>query len=229
MNATTQTMTETFVRTADQKKNAGDSDKLTAALSYAARGWYVFPCHESGERAKSPYSQHGLNDATTDAETIKTWWRRWPDAAIGLNCGRSGILAVDLDTKNGHDGLTTWAALGIDDAGALISQTPSGGKHIIFTANGAQLGNTAGKLGDGIDTRGNGGYIILPPSRIIEGVHVVGEYKALGNWQTPPAFLPGALAALLTKPQAATVHTQTATYNTATPGDPWAIAALNGE
>ncbi len=217
---------------------------LDAALCYAARGWHVFPCRESDgkpytdrdgkertPRAKQPYTPHGLDDATTDPAQIRQWWGRWPGAAIGLNCGRSGLLAIDLDTKHGHNGPATWAALGLSEAGALLSQTPSGGRHVVYTANGAQLGNTAGRLGDGIDTRGNGGYIILPPSTTTDGAYI-----ALNDWGAAPAPLPGALAVLLAKPPERATATTT-TPATATGAAPegadlearWARAALEGE
>lgn len=217
---------------------------LDAALCYAARGWHVFPCRESDgkpytdrdgkeqtPRAKQPYTPHGLDDATTDPAQIRQWWGRWPGAAIGLNCGRSGLLAIDLDTKHGHNGPATWAALGLSEAGALLSQTPSGGRHVVYTANGAQLGNTAGRLGDGIDTRGDGGYIILPPSTTTDGAYI-----ALNDWGAAPAPLPGALAVLLAKPPERATATTT-TPATATGAAPegadlearWARAALEGE
>jgi len=188
---------------------------LDAALTYAARGWYVFPCGDD----KRPLTAHGFKDATTDADQVKAWWRRWPRAAIGLDCGRSGVLAVDLDRDDDRDGLAIWATLGIDDAGALQSQTPRGGRHLVFSANGAALGNSAGRLGPGIDTRGNGGYIILPPSQTARG-----QYIALNDWTATPAPVPGALVALLSK-----AEQQRTTSQTTTTGDRWALAALKAE
>jgi len=185
---------------------------LDAALAYAARGWYVFPCWERpgdpyqdkqgrtvtpGE--KSPHTTHGNNDATTDPATIRAWWGRWPGAAIAADNARSlgGIVTVDQDVKGGDDGPGNWAALGITEAGALLSQTPSGGRHTIYAANGADIRNSAGKLGPGIDVRGKGGYTILPPSQTTDG-----QYIALNDWTATPADIPGALAVLLTKSEA---------------------------
>ncbi len=216
--------------------NGASVTPLDAALAYAARGWYVFPCREKDgapctdrkgktiiPMAKSPYTSHGVKDATTDPERIRTWWGRWPGAAIGLDCGRSGLLAVDIDVKHGHNGPAKWASLGIADAGALLSQTPSGGQHVIFAQNGTKLGNTSGRLGDGIDTRGHGGYIILPPSRVADGV-----YMALNDWQASPATLPGALAQLLAKNDQSPPR-KTENMAQAAHGDPWARAALTNE
>lgn len=195
---------------------------LDEALSYAARGWAVFPCYETGAKAKAPRTAHGLNDATTDPAIIRQWWERWPDAAIGLNCGASGLVAIDIDVKNGHNGLASWDALNIPTDGALLSQTPSGGRHIVYKQNGVKLGNTAGKLGDGLDTRGHGGYIVAPPSRLADG----GSYTALNSWTSEPATIPDKLAALLDKNP--TAHTPTLP-TTVTQDDPWAMAALESE
>jgi len=160
----------------------------TAALAYAARGWHVFPCKPD----KAPYTSRGVYDATTDAATIRRWWSQWPAAAIGLACGASGLFVIDCDVKNGIDGIEAFEALGIAHTGALHSRTPSGGLHIVFRANGAHLGNSAGKLAPGVDTRGEGGYIIAPPSNVTGGA-----YTALDDWQSDPSPIPAALVALL--------------------------------
>ena len=192
---------------------------LDAALNYAARGWPVFPCR----RDKRPYTAGGYKAATTDPAQIRKWWNVFPDAAIGLDCGGAGLLVIDCDVKNALDGIAAFEALGIDHAGALHSQTPSGGLHIVFSQNGnGPMGNTAGRLAPGIDTRGQGGYIIAPPSELDTGAYV-----ALDDWTRNPAPLPETLARRLRKdkPSAATPP---ATPPGAT-GDAWALAALRGE
>lgn len=138
------------------------SELLTAALQYASRGLYVFPL---APRGKTPLTEHGFKDATTDPETIRAWWATWPEANIGLDCGRSKVTVIDLD---GPIGLATWGAL----AGRLgltvetrTARTGGGGRHLYFRAPAdVQIGNSAGKLGPGIDVRGVGGYVVLPPS-----------------------------------------------------------------
>jgi putative DNA primase/helicase len=143
---------------------------LTNALAYAQRGWYVFPC-VPGE--KKPLTAHGFKDSTRDPSKIRKWWQDHPLANIGIDCGRSKIVVVDLDVKNGNDGPGEWHALckrhQIDDSGALEQSTPSGGIHKVFKANGSGIKNTAGRLGPGIDTRGMGGYIVAAPSRTAQG------------------------------------------------------------
>ena len=171
------------------------------ALAYAKRGWFVFPTREKpsqpfekdGEKVvldeKTPYPLRGLDEATTDPNKIQSWWARFPNAMIGVNAGLSGLFCIDLDTKNIDkegkkvNGVDNYAKLGINDGGALHSRTPSGGIHIIFTGKGKSSASKAG-----IDTRGEGGYFIAPPSSVLIGKNP-GEYKALDDWNRTPAPL----------------------------------------
>ena len=81
---------------------------LEAALLYATAGYPVFPI---APRGKHPLTKHGFKDATIDADTIRKWWQRWPDANIGIPTGdASGLYVVDADTPEGvawleHHGL----------------------------------------------------------------------------------------------------------------------------
>jgi replicative DNA helicase len=177
------------------------SDMLSEALDYARRKWYVFPCREkpgegftrNGEfitpTEKQPYVTKGLNDATIDEDQIKAWWTKWPNAMIGVNAGLSGLFVVDIDRKhvNGLDTFTTW---NINDSAGLHSITPSGGMHIIFTG----CGKTSSNAKTGIDARGEGGYFIAPPSKIIQGENV-GEYKRFDDWGRVPGVIPDGLLA----------------------------------
>ncbi|MCK9601730.1 MAG: bifunctional DNA primase/polymerase, partial [Sphaerochaeta sp.] len=163
---------------------------LAAALAYAARGWAVFPVGPD----KAPRCPHGYKDAATDLDAIRELWRDQPAAGIGLACGASGIVAIDLDVKRGIDGIGAYEALGIV-ADPLISQTPSGGLHLLFADPGGMIRNSAGKLAPGVDVRADGGYIVLPPSETAGG-----RYTAQGDWDRKPPVLPAELVALLTAP-----------------------------
>src|SRR5690242_19174472 len=73
---------------------------LAAALSYAARGWPVFALQPN---SKIPFGgTHGARDATTDEQTIREWWERWPRANIGI-AGGNGLVLIDEDTYHGAD------------------------------------------------------------------------------------------------------------------------------
>lgn len=172
---------------------------LQEALEYARRGWYVFPCRErpgepyvrNGETIvpleKTPYVAKGLNDASIDEDQIKAWWNTWKDALIGVNAGKSGLFVVDIDKKH-VNGLDTYSLWDINDSAGLRSITPSGGMHIIFTGKGKSSTNAK----TGIDTRGEGGYFIAPPSKIIQGEYM-GDYRRDNDWSNPPGVIPDGL------------------------------------
>lgn len=162
-----------------------------SALQLGKLGWYVFPCVPGD---KKPLTPHGFKDATRDPKTIRDWWAKHPLANIGVDCGRSKLAVVDLDVKAGADGPGEWANLGIDDSSALEQETPSGGIHKIWsTADGIK--STAGKLAPGIDTRGEGGYIVVAPSRTPQGSYI---WEASSHPQDQaPGMLPSELSNLL--------------------------------
>lgn len=174
---------------------------LAAALDYAARGWPVFPCHPKEKRPLVPKESApgakdgGLYLATTDAEQIRAWWRKWPKAMIGIPTGpRTGnVLDLDLGDPQVISGADYLARLGYHVGGipnTAIVETGSGGYHLWFAAdpaapvaNGANVvpalyiapaeGAVAstGKAAKGaqIDIRGEGGYVIVPPSVRLDG------------------------------------------------------------
>lgn len=122
-------------------KNASAMDE--SALRYARAGFRVLPCNA---KTKAPLSEHGAKDATTDEATIRAWWQRWPDAGIGMALG--ALVAVDVDVRDGKQGLETLEALTAKN-GALpdcpTQQTRSGGYHYLFKAReGATYPGTAG-------------------------------------------------------------------------------------
>lgn len=139
-----------------------------AALFYAREfDWKVFPVQERG---KTPLNEHGHLDATTDAEQIRDWWERWPDANIGRPASsRLFILDVDAD-KGGYESLAALEAEHGALPETLVAKTGGGGRHYYWrTGPGANIPNSAGLLGPGLDVRGRdeqgrGGYVVLPPS-----------------------------------------------------------------
>jgi replicative DNA helicase len=178
-------------------------DMLKNALEYARRGWYVFPCREkpgaafykNGEKIipkeKTPYTPQGLLNATLEEKQIEAWWHSYPSALIGVNAGKSGLFVIDIDKKH-VNGLDTFSSWEINDTAGLHSFTPSGGIHIVFTGTGKSSSNGT----TGIDTRGEGGYFIAPPSIILEGERT-GEYKAFDDWSRTPGVIPDGLMSKL--------------------------------
>lgn len=144
-----------------------------AALRYVALRIPVFPCSpkdksplvgaDKDENGRPIAGTGGFYRATTDADQIRAWWTKSPHAMIGMATGpASGVDILDLDVKNGKDGLAkvpNWR-----DLSPIISRTPSGGAHLWFKSDGT-IPSTADKIDPGVDTRGTGGYAIIPPSR----------------------------------------------------------------
>jgi putative DNA primase/helicase len=191
---------------------------LDAALAYAAHGWAIHPLRPGDKR---PILKDWPNKATSDPATISDWWQRWPAANIGLACGPSGLVVVDLDVKGQANGVQSWAALGIAGDTAA-SKTPSGGRHLLFAQqNGTKIPNSASKLGPGIDVRGEGGYIVLPPSTVPDGAY---SWEVEPERKTP-ALLPLALAALLKEPDPVPRPAPAPVSN----AGGYALAALQGE
>ncbi|MDT5270311.1 MAG: hypothetical protein QOH49_2497 [Acidobacteriota bacterium] len=141
---------------------------LAAALDYAARGLPVFPVREN----KAPYTPRGFKDATCDEAIIRGWWAKWPGAGIGIPTGvASGWLVLDIDPRHGGD--VALCSL-VEEHGDLPEtrevETGGGGYHIIFEyLELAALGNSRGRLPEGIDVRGEGGYVVAPPSVLASG------------------------------------------------------------
>ncbi len=144
-----------------------------ATRDYARCGIPVFPCNPID---KKPLTTKGFKDATRDETQILTWWQQYPNAMIGAPMGpASGIWAIDLDLDPAKkiDGKATLDQLAAQ-RGALPSTwttvTPRGGRHLIWVWDpNVEIRNSASKIGPGIDVRGNGGYICLPPSRNATG------------------------------------------------------------
>lgn len=138
---------------------------MDVAIKYAEMGLAVFPVR----RNKAPYTPHGCKDAKTDLRAIKSWWKRWPDANIGIATGSisGGIVVIDIDIDEdkgiyGDESLREWE----DEHGELPETwraiTGRGGYHIYYRSD-EKIKNTTG-LYPGIDIRGEGGYVIAPPS-----------------------------------------------------------------
>jgi hypothetical protein len=170
-----------------------ETQSLDWALKYAGAGKPVFPCNPLNKR---PLVEGGFKSATRDESIIRAWWAQWPNAMIGLPTGAvSGLFVVDLDIDKGKDGRKAYADLGYDELDTLATITPRGGVHLFFRHRDG-LGNTASALAKGIDTRGDGGYVILPPSMREDGRRY--EWRENGR-AGRPAELPEALFEALRK------------------------------
>ncbi len=182
--------------------------RLEAALGYARGGWPVLPLHApttSGccscsrkatctHIGKHPRTRQGCKDATTDESTIRRWWKKWPDANIGIATGgSSGVLVLDVDNKTGRQGDASLDQLCTQyhwQPAATYTVRTGCGKHLYFTVpHGCTVKNRADIL-DGIDLRGDGGYVVAPPS-----IHATGTVYSLSN-PAAPEVAPDWLVAL---------------------------------
>ncbi len=175
---------------------------LATALDYASDGWHVLPLHSlagpelctcrdastCGSPAKHPITRNGLTEATTDPVIIKSWWEKWPEANIGIRTGLiSGIVVLDVDSYHGGDeGLATLVAEYGELPPTMEAETGGGGRHLVFShpGEGYDIRNKAG-LAPGVDVRGDGGYIVAPPS-----LHVSGAFYQWSARGTERAVLP---------------------------------------
>lgn len=219
------------------------TDPMQAALEYAARGWAVMPCHhmrldenfdracscgraDCGSPGKHPRPRRGVHDATTSDEQIVGWWRHTlPGSNVAVATGAaSGIYVVDLD---GADAIAEWDAMEMlyGATATLAAITGGGGRHLYFALPPrVRLPNTAKRIGAHIDTRGDGGYVLAPPSN-----HRSGRAYRWENWPAMPAPMPGWLNRLLSRSAAPPRPRPPAPIRRAQRDDPAGVRILTEE
>jgi hypothetical protein len=135
------------------------AELLSAALRYAELGYRVFPCAPSG---KAPLTEHGFHDATTDQEEIERWWTQHPNANIGIPA--AGLVVIDIDGEANPWPGDPERSADLAQTGAM-ALTPRGGRHYVFRQPaGKGWRCTEGRLAPKVDTRADGGYVVVPPS-----------------------------------------------------------------
>ena len=155
---------------------------LDAALGYLARGWSVIPVQPRGKRPLVPWLEFQQRSPST--QEAREWWTRWPDANVAVVTGAfSGVVVLDVDVEHGgRESLAHFER----EHGALSDTvegvTGSGGRHVYFAHPGGVVHNRVG-IDPGIDLRGDGGYVVAPPS-----IHPSG-----GSYRWLPGHEPGAV------------------------------------
>jgi len=171
---------------------------LSSALAAAGLGWHVFPCAPGSKRPA--LTGNWQDRATTDRERISSWWARHA-YNIGIACGPSGLVVIDLDIAR-PPASTTSGTVSLErlcrahgqryPAGTYTVDTPSGGCHLYFTAPATPVRNSTGRVGPLIDIRADGGYVIGAGSRIGDRA-----YAARGDFLPLTLPLPPWIARLL--------------------------------
>lgn len=134
----------------------------TAALKAAQHGFAVFPCRQAD---KVPATPNGFKAATRDPEKITLCWSRHPYLNVGAATGQtSGIVVLDVDGDEGWDSLMELQDEHQELPDTLSVQTPRGGHHFYFQWPGVEVRNTVGFPKPYLDVRGDGGYVLIPPS-----------------------------------------------------------------
>jgi hypothetical protein len=141
---------------------------LHHALALAQQAVPVFPCNQLN---KSPLLSkqeggNGYKDATTDPAIIGNWWRRWPNALIGVPAGpRFVVIDADLQHREAQE---WFAAAELSETRTHF--TRSGGRHLLFRPH-EKVGCSTGKIWSHVDPRGEGGYIIWWPATGLQVQH----------------------------------------------------------
>lgn len=188
------------------------------ARQYALGGLPVFPVHSIGDNGrctcgrdcpspgKHPLTRNGVKDATTDIEQIAQWWLEWPWANLALATGGL-IYVVDID---GSEGMAAWVALcqrhDTPPKHTRVSITGGGGRHLFYRPPDPDLRNTHWRVGPKIDTRGAGGYVLLPPSWHISGRRYEWPAEAMDTMPMPGWLVDLIRPSLATPPRQPTVR-----------------------
>lgn len=178
------------------------------ALSYAKQGWYVIPLHsivngkctctrKCKSPGKHPRFSKWQDKATTDPEIIKQFWIKYPDANIGILTGKkSGLVVIDIDPRNNGDKSLNDLIETYPDFKSMLDtytiSTGGNGTHYYYTYSSAFKSFKKHGLGEGIDIKADGGYILAPPSNHKSG----GIYQVAND--TEAIRLPQMLIGLIT-------------------------------
>jgi hypothetical protein len=133
-----------------------------AAIAYATRGFAVFPCAPHGKVPATTH--HGCRDATKDLARITAWWCDNPNYNVAVATGPvSKVFVLDVDGIDAEASLRKLEGQHGALPETIESITPRG-RHIFLRCENGVVRNSAGAIAPGLDIRGDGGYVVLPPS-----------------------------------------------------------------
>jgi len=174
-------------------------------MSLAAAGVPVFPCVPL---QKNPLTRHGFRDASTEPGIVDGWWRRWPNANVAMPTGAvSGVDVVDVDVHpsgHGFEALQLARGAGLLDAPAWMVSTPSGGLHVCFLRQEPVEQRSWQVPERHIDFRGDGGYVVLPPSTVTQPDGEASPYRVIDIASRQPGGVNAAAVRRLLDPSRTT-------------------------
>lgn len=143
---------------------------ISAAQGLASFGWPVFPVNP---KTKTPLIANWQDRATTSHYGVAELFKDYPTAVIGLVTGqKSGLVVIDIDERESFSGIRNYRSAGFDMCSTVSASTPRGGIHLYFKSPSFEVSNSVSKIAEGVDVRGDGGYVIAPPS-----ITEWGEYR----------------------------------------------------
>ena len=168
-------------------------NSLDVVLDYVSQGYPVFPLAVG---LKTPATPHGLKDATTDPEKVKTSFEG-KNFNVGIRTGEESFIVIDFDSYKHDQSLAALESQYGKLPKTRTVKTCSNGLHLLYKHPGVRVPCSAGKLAQGVDVRGDGGYVVAPPSHVFKNSQgIAGSYELLIN--APIAELPEAWVSLLT-------------------------------
>lgn len=167
-----------------------ETDPFQAALLLAGAGIPVFPCAPGG---KHPLVQggRGFHDATIDVTQIARWWSGRPEANLAIPTGAaSGVDVVDIDVHENRDGYAAFRRArdaGLMSGWSMLVRSPSNGLHVYFPHEAGRAQSSWQSAAAAVDFRGDGGYIMVPPSRVRQSGGALRAYTFQSRSLAPTA------------------------------------------
>lgn len=177
---------ETALVNVQKHSNQDQPDMQVKALAYAKSGKLVFPLN-----GKIPLTINGHHSASSNFDIIKERWTNHPQANIGLPTGHvNDFWVLDIDGLDGEASLRKLEARYGSLASTIEVITGGGGRHLYFRMPyGVQIPNSASKIGQNLDVRGDGGYVVAPPSLHKSGRRYVWSVDSAPEMAYAPQWL----------------------------------------
>ena len=184
--------------------HAKSNPLLLAALWYARRGWPVFPVHPKDKVPLSTLAPHGHNEVVCDEEVIHRSWTTYPMANVAVRTGLvSGVVVLDVDPRHGGEDSLDLIQQRYGRTPGPVESLTGGGGRTLFKPPGDpfRVRNTAKLAGlSGLDIRGDGGYVIVPPSLHASRRGYAWEVSSIPDevqLRSPPQMVPNLITSIV--------------------------------